>query len=195
MTPSAARQSTDKFHMTQNDRAIRQRTFQSSSPATTRALGQQLGRILDGGEVIGLVGDLGSGKTTFTKGLSEGLGFGDPRQVCSPTYVLEHIYQARLRIHHYDAYRLDSADEFLALGFEEQLTDNDAVLVVEWADRVANVLPQNGLKIEFLFSGPSASGDVRGSAEHEHRELVFSGPEIFWSSRLDDLKFRPSRGG
>lgn len=180
--------------MTARDSTNWQCRLYSSTPANTRAIGEQLGKVLHGGEVISLIGDLGSGKTTFTKGLSEGLGLEDVRQVCSPTYVLEHIYQARLRIHHYDAYRLDSAAELLALGFEERLMASDAVLVVEWADRIASVLPPNGLKIEFRFSGNPASDETDASGQGEPRELLFSGLETFWSARLDDLKFPPLTG-
>jgi tRNA threonylcarbamoyladenosine biosynthesis protein TsaE len=123
------------------------RRFATASPAETLDLAASLGGVLEGGETIALVGDLGSGKTTFTKGLCRGLGLADTRLVSSPTYVLEQVYLARLTVHHYDLYRLSSADELLALGFEERIGPG-RVIVVEWADRAAPVLPSDRLLVE-----------------------------------------------
>jgi hypothetical protein len=93
----------------------------SYSPEETFGIAMELGALLRGGETLALQGELGSGKTLFTKGLCAGLGVADPRGVASPTYVLEHVYEGSFPIHHYDVYRLASSDEFLALGFEEHL--------------------------------------------------------------------------
>ena len=97
------------------------RKFDASSANETRRLGRELGGLLRAGDVLALTGDLGSGKTTFTKGLAEGIGCSSPDLVSSPTYVLEHIYATPIPLHHYDAYRLNSAAEFLDLGFEERV--------------------------------------------------------------------------
>ena len=133
-----------------------------------------LGRTLSGGEILGLVGDLGSGKTTFTKGLSLGLGLEDARLVSSPTYVLEQVYPTRIPLHHYDAYRLSSDEEFLNLGFEERLREGD-VLVVEWADKVLRVLPPEALIIHLSL----VSGD-----EPTVRRVLLTGPAGKWRERL-----------
>ena len=154
-----------------------ERTTVLSSEEETLALAARLGGCLSGGEVIALVGDLGSGKTTFTRGLAMGLGLDDPRRVCSPTYVLEQIYPARLPVHHYDAYRLGSAEEFLALGFEEQ-RQQGAVLVIEWADKVERVVPRDALRIEFRL--PSWERPMA-------RELCISGPADPWEDRLSRI--------
>lgn len=149
-----------------------------SSVDDTLKLASRIGDSLRGGETLALVGDLGSGKTTFTRGLAVGLGLPDPRLVSSPTYVLEQIYPARLSIHHYDAYRLGSEEEFIALGFEEQI-EQRAVLVIEWADRVAGVLPRDSLRLEFLMPEDPASA--------EQRRIRISGPCVPWEERLSGV--------
>jgi len=100
----------------------------------TVALGQALGRLLQPGDVVALIGPLGAGKTYFTKGIAAGLGVADTAQVVSPSFVLvrEHVGSCRLR--HVDAYRLRHPRELTELGAEE-LFDESAVTVVEWADR------------------------------------------------------------
>lgn len=159
---------------------LARRELLTTSAAETRAVGRQLGELLEGGEVLALVGDLGSGKTTLTKGLCEGLGVADVRVVCSPTYVLEHIYEARRRVHHFDAYRLDGPEQFVALGFRDQL-EPGAVLVIEWADRVLGALPDSCLRVD-LEALPGAP-----AAEGERRRLCFSGPAVPWAEKLEQL--------
>ena len=147
------------------------------SPDETFGLGRDLGQRLRGGEVVALVGDLGSGKTTFTRGLACGLGFADYRKVNSPTYVLEQIYEGRCLLHHYDAYRLAGEAELRALGFDERL-GGTAVLVLEWADRVAGCLPDERLLVEIGFAsetGPDA------------RRIRLTGSSSRWSSTLSAL--------
>lgn len=151
------------------------RRFRTSSPAETLDLAASLGRVLEGGESIALVGDLGSGKTTFTKGLCRGLGLADTRLVSSPTYVLEQVYVARLTVHHYDLYRLSSADELLALGFEERIGAG-RVIVIEWADRALSVLPSDRLLVE-LSRPPTGGGG-------EARVVGFYGTGPAWSRKL-----------
>lgn len=159
----------------------------SRGPSETIELARRLGAVLRGGEVIALRGDLGSGKTTFTKGLLAGLGFPDPSRVCSPTYVLEHVYEARLVAHHYDAYRLSSPDELLLLGFEERL-GADRVCVIEWADRVEGVLPGETLWIELRGQAvASGQGD-------EGRCITLEGDAGIWAERLAPLLGSPSPG-
>ncbi len=165
--------------------ADRRETFYTGSADATLELAEQVGRLLTGGEVLALVGDLGAGKTTFVKGLCRGLDLVDMSQVSSPSYVLEHIYEARLVIHHFDAYRLESSDEFLALGFEEHLGSDRDVMFVEWADRVAAALPAERLSIDIDYA---AEADVGGSPLREGRTLVLSGRERIWGALLDELR-------
>ena len=105
-------------------------------------LGRKIGGTLVGGEVIALVGQLGSGKTHLIKGIASGLGASDSDEVNSPTFVLVNEYQGpnmRLDAYHIDAYRLNRVEEFEMLGFDD-LCYPDSVVMVEWADKVAGVL-------------------------------------------------------
>ena len=114
----------------------------TNSAAETIELGKKIGAKLLGGEVFALIGNLGTGKTHLIKGISLGLGAHDPDQVSSPTFVLVNEYFGReglIHIYHIDAYRIDSAAQFEALGFEEYCRP-DSVVLVEWADKVLPVL-------------------------------------------------------
>ena len=103
--------------------------------------------------VVGLYGDLGSGKTTFTQSIAK--IFNIKEDVTSPTYVIEKIYEIENKnfknLIHIDAYRLDSAKELLALEWERILIDPRNIILIEWPERVAEVLPKNHAKIFFKF--------------------------------------------
>jgi tRNA threonylcarbamoyladenosine biosynthesis protein TsaE len=123
-------------------------TYHSRSAADTHALGRALGRVAEPGLVVGLVGRLGAGKTVLVRGLADGLAMADLSQVCSPTFMLIHEYDARLPIFHFDSYRLSNEQAFAELGVWEYF-DGEGVCVVEWSDRVASSLPPD--RIELLF--------------------------------------------
>ncbi len=129
-------------------------TLSSDSPEATLELGVRLGQALTGGEVIGLVGPLGAGKTRFVKGVIAGAGAGYPTQVTSPTFVLMNEYAGRVRVYHIDAYRVALADELSDLGIDDVLRAGGCVLI-EWADRVAHLLPDDRLTITLEVTGPS----------------------------------------
>lgn len=135
--------------------------LRTHAPAQTRALGAAVGRLVTPGMVIALSGDLGAGKTTFTQGLAQGLGI--TAQVTSPTFTLVAEYDARdgMRLIHMDSYRLgDQPDNAMleaeTFGFEELLEDPAAVVVIEWAERLAALLPPGTLYITLLRAGESA---------------------------------------
>jgi len=108
----------------------------------------QLGRYCQGKELFLLAGDLGAGKTTFTKGLAKGLGLKD--LVTSPTFTYLNIYnEGPLRLCHYDLYRLHSPDDLEALGFFDYL--GEAVIAIEWAEKAKKILPDDFMEISFLF--------------------------------------------
>ena len=114
----------------------------SHSPDETMHLGQKIGTALKGGEIIALIGPLGSGKTHLVKGIAAGLGAADSRRVTSPTFVLVNEYKGpkmRLDVYHVDAYRLESVSEFEMLGFDD-LCRPDSVVLIEWADKVQSAL-------------------------------------------------------
>lgn len=122
----------------------------STSSDDTERLGTLLGSLLKGGEVIELRADLGGGKTTFVKGLAQGAG--SKNNVTSPTFTLNRIYQAKnFAIHHYDFYRLNDAG-ILADQLAESTNDSKVVTVLEWADIVDEVLPDDRLSIEFQLA-------------------------------------------
>lgn len=143
----------------------------SRSAATTFELGRALGGRVMCGDVLGLCGPLGAGKTQFVKGLAAGLGVPEDGPVVSPTFVLVREYAGVTPLAHVDAYRLRDAAEFAALDLEAM--QERGVVAIEWADRVQAALPVEALWIEFEY-GASA----------EEREIVLS-----WShARWDELR-------
>lgn len=111
------------------------------------ALGRELAAGLAGGETLALVGGLGAGKTRFTKGLVTGVGHGG--RVTSPTFSLVHEYRdGRLPVFHFDFYRLESGEALLGIGWDEML-DEGGVVVAEWADRFAELLPGETRWLDF----------------------------------------------
>ena len=145
-------------------------TWRTSSPEQTRALGMVLGRSLVGRLTMALIGPLGAGKTQLVKGIADGNGTDDPRKVTSPTFTLIHEYPGRLKLLHIDAYRLRGPVELLALGFDELIDPNSAI-VIEWADRVAEALPADLMRIEITPTGStqrrlsvSAEGPIAAQA-------------------------------
>lgn len=127
----------------------------------TRAAGERLGRALAGGEVIALTGPLGAGKTCFVQGLARGAGIATP--VTSPTFVLVNEYRGRLTVHHVDAYRTERAEELVDVGLLD-LFGGDGVTVVEWADRIAPLLPDDAIRV-----------DIQGVGD-EPREITIDTP-------------------
>jgi tRNA threonylcarbamoyladenosine biosynthesis protein TsaE len=129
----------------------RELVLETSSAAETGRLGQCLAQLLRGGDVIALTGELGSGKTTFTQGLARGLGIG--AAVTSPTFVLVNRYPApdgRV-LQHADCYRLGNAPlEMWDIGLTD-LYEGDDIVVIEWADRIPGLLPDEHLEIAFTY--------------------------------------------
>ena len=125
--------------------------FTTKSPADTIALGRKIGEQLKGGEIIGLIGQLGSGKTHLIKGIAAGAGAEKSKNVTSPTFVIVNEYKGRLDIYHIDAYRLNSVSQFEMIGFDDYCYP-DSVVLIEWADKVASVLEQVDYILIELFS-------------------------------------------
>ncbi len=130
-------------------------TWETTSANDTFALGEALGTSLVGGLAIGLAGQLGAGKTQLVKGIAAGNAVDDVRKVTSPTFTLVHEYPGRFTLYHVDVYRLRDPRELITLGFDE-LLQPDAVAVVEWADRVRSVIPDEALWIELTITGETA---------------------------------------
>ena len=112
--------------------------FITESPQQTEELGERLGQALRGGEVVAYRGDLGAGKTAFTRGLARGLGI--PMRVTSPTYTVVNEYTGgRLPLFHFDMYRLGSSDELFDIGWEDYLA-RGGVCAVEWSEQVDDAM-------------------------------------------------------
>jgi tRNA threonylcarbamoyladenosine biosynthesis protein TsaE len=130
-------------------------TLELATLDDTEEFGRRLGRRLFAGAVIGLIGSLGAGKTHLVRAVAEGLEIADPRIVNSPTFVLIQEYDARLPIYHFDAYRLPSVAAFEELGAQEYFA-GDGVCLVEWADRVQQVMPAERLDVHLTIVGETA---------------------------------------
>lgn len=112
--------------------------FVTHTTEQTELLGEKLGRQLQGGEVIAYLGDLGAGKTAFTRGLARGLGIG--QRVTSPTYTVVNEYEGgRLALFHFDMYRLGSSEELFDIGWEDYL-QRGGVCAVEWSENVSDAM-------------------------------------------------------
>ena len=120
--------------------------YVTSSPEETQAFAERLGKRLTAGDVLTLEGDLGAGKTTFTKGL--GVGLGVKRTINSPTFTIIKEYMGRMPFYHMDVYRLEDSDE--DLGFEE-FFEGDGVTVIEWAHFIKDFLPSERLEITIEY--------------------------------------------
>ena len=156
-----------------------ERSFRSTSADETLRIATEIGRALAGGETIALVGELGSGKTVFARGLALGLGLRDPQIVSSPTYVLEQVYPTRVPMHHIDVYRLASEEEFRALGLEEHIKEG-AVLAIEWGDKVLSVLPEDTLRVEL----------TAGDDSPDFRMIHVLGTASAWEGKLASVAER-----
>lgn len=117
----------------------------TKSAQESRELGKKIGRFLLAGDVVALVGELGSGKTTLIQGLAEGIGVSD--FVTSPTFILIGEYQGRCPFIHVDLYRLQKIEEIENLGILEYFGRTD-IVAIEWAEKMEELLPQNFIKIE-----------------------------------------------
>jgi tRNA threonylcarbamoyladenosine biosynthesis protein TsaE len=142
------------------------------SAEETQELGRRVAEQLLPGEVLALIGDLGSGKTCFVKGLASGLGI-DPATVTSPSFVLVHEYTGgRLPLYHIDLYRIAGRESALELGLEEYL-EGPGISAVEWADRIDWLLPESSITVRFRW--------LKGT----DREIEFASTDERWAMLLD----------
>lgn len=119
----------------------------SSSVKQTQVIASKLASRLRPGDILALVGNLGSGKTVFVKGLARGVGIKE-KEVLSPTFVLLRQYQGRQTLNHFDLYRLKDIRQLEQIGYEEYFYGG-GITVIEWADRIKKALPKEHLRIEF----------------------------------------------
>ena len=141
-------------------------TFTTQSAAETEALGERLAARLTGGEVIAYTGDLGAGKTAFTRGLARGLGITD--RVTSPTFTIVNEYEGgRLPLFHFVMYRLSSSDELYDIGWEDYLA-RGGVCAVEWSEIVSDALEENEL----------IRVDIKNECGNDDRTITVTGVEL-----------------
>jgi len=127
-------------------------SFISNSPAETHDLAKAIGRHLKKGDCIAFFGDLGAGKTTFTRGLADGLGL--PDLVSSPTFALVNEYHAEgcISVYHFDMYRVTSPEALETTGFWDYPAE-DGIFIIEWAENIIDELPANTIRISISGSG------------------------------------------
>ena len=129
----------------------------TNSPNQTQKLGEEFAYRLKGGEIIGLIGELGSGKTTFVQGLAKGLGV--KKRIISPTFVLIRSYKGKTRegkslnLYHVDLYRIRDINDARGLGLEEIWSNPKNIVVIEWAEKIEKILPKKAIKIYFEYLG------------------------------------------
>ncbi len=154
-------------------------TVETHSAGETAALGEALGRLVQAGDFFALYGELGAGKTKLTQGILRGLGV--PAGARSPTFTLINEYQGgRLPVYHMDAYRLRRAEELLDVGAEDYFY-GEGLTVIEWADRVAEILPRERLDIHLSVAAVADDDPDSGAIDDSghvvdpgtHRHLVF----------------------
>ncbi|MGE5484099.1 MAG: tRNA (adenosine(37)-N6)-threonylcarbamoyltransferase complex ATPase subunit type 1 TsaE [Ignavibacteriales bacterium] len=158
-----------------SDRKTATRRFTTRWPAETSGLGNRLGRLLQCPAVIGLSGELGAGKTLFAQGVA--LGLGVRGYVKSPSFTLALVYRGRMTVYHLDVYRLDDPAEIEDLGFYEMQRE-EAVILVEWADRVAAFMPPE--RIEVLIT--------RDCGEDLSRRIQITGYGEVFSRLVESLR-------
>lgn len=149
--------------------------MKTHSPAQTQALAQRLAPQLRAGDVLLLWGDLGAGKSEFTRGLARGLNISGP--IPSPSFTIMNVYEeGRVPLYHFDWYRLESSEELYEMGLDEFL-GGDGIAVVEWPSRCPEAIPQTRLDIRFIPDGDEREiiltprGDFRAvkmEEAHEH---------------------------
>ncbi|MGD0090373.1 MAG: tRNA (adenosine(37)-N6)-threonylcarbamoyltransferase complex ATPase subunit type 1 TsaE [Planctomycetota bacterium] len=153
--------------------------IETRSAAETEALAERLARVLPGGMLIALQGELGAGKTVFVRGVARGLGVPADVMVNSPTYVLQHIYRGgRLTLYHLDLYRLlCGAEEFEDSGLRECLDDCTGLVCVEWPERLADFQwPADRIVVQLEHLNPQRRRIViRGTGPASQRALGVSG--------------------
>ncbi|MDP2912871.1 MAG: tRNA (adenosine(37)-N6)-threonylcarbamoyltransferase complex ATPase subunit type 1 TsaE [Candidatus Omnitrophota bacterium] len=126
----------------------------SNSVEETIGIGSRLAKRLKRGDCVALIGELGSGKTVFTKGIAKGLGVRDVRYINSPTFVIIKEYKGRIPLYHFDLYRVDKSTVLDSESFEEYFY-GDGVAVIEWADKIRELLPKKYIEVRLSVAGES----------------------------------------
>ena len=136
--------------------------FKSRSASQTRALAKKIGSMLKGGEILALTGTLGSGKTTFVKGLTQSLGI--KNKVTSPTFVIFNVYpvpgKTRKHFYHFDLYRLRKSRDLIDLGFSEIIADHKNIVAIEWPEKAGSKLTKRAVRIKFTHDPKNSQNRI-----------------------------------
>lgn len=124
-------------------------TIVSESPESTARIGKIIGGMLAKGDVVALIGELGAGKTCLTQGIARGLGVPECYEITSPTFTLINEYPGCLKLIHIDMYRLEDVRDLDDIGYED-LLDEKGVMVIEWAEKIREVLPDSAWSIHII---------------------------------------------
>jgi len=151
-------------------------TLKTGNAAETKALGEKIGKKLQGGEVIALTGELGAGKTCLTQGLALGLGVNPREYVTSPSFNLIKEYRGRLPLYHLDIFRLNGREELEELGYEEYFY-GEGITVIEWAEKAEGLLPAAHLHIELSVLDKNGR-QIRIRPFGQHYREILKGMEI-----------------
>ena len=143
-----------------------QQVYITNNAQETEQLGEKLGRVLTPGSVLAYTGDLGAGKTAFTRGLARGLEI--PERITSPTFTIVNEYEGgRLPLFHFDMYRLGSSDELFDIGWEDYLV-RGGVCAVEWSENVDDVLDSDTIRVDIR----------RGESDDQRRITITNAPAL-----------------
>ncbi len=143
-------------------------------PGATRKFASKFAANLAEGDIVALIGELGAGKTCFAQGLGWGLGIDRNVYLASPSFTLVKEYSGRVRIYHMDLYRLNSLDEILTLGYEEYI-GGDGVVIIEWADKIADFLRGRAADIRRLIPERSHVVNIDIVNENQRRIKIRTG--------------------
>jgi len=141
-------------------------------------IGRIIGECLTAGDIVALIGELGTGKTCLTQGIARGLGVPDSYAITSPTFTLINEYPGRYVLYHFDVYRLQGSIDLDNMGYEEYFFGK-GVSVVEWAEKIIDIIPGNAIKIIFTF------------LEENMRRIEIAAPE----ERLEEISTALNKGG
>ena len=138
--------------------------IETESPEETFAFAGKVSELLKSGDVVTLDGDLGAGKTVFSKGIAKGLGIEEP--VTSPTFIIMQEYEGgRLPLYHFDVYRIEDPEELYAIGADEYI-NGSGVCLIEWASQVEEIIPENALRVTIVREPENGDG---------HRKITVDG--------------------
>ena len=140
----------------------------TAGPQETEKLGELMGKALEPGIVVALIGELGAGKTTLTKGIARGLDV--PDLVHSPTFTLIHEHKGRLPVYHFDLYRLDTPEQIEDLGYEDYF-NGQGVTIIEWAEKIPSLLPDDHLEIRISGEDDARTFTLMATGPNSERIL------------------------